>query len=64
MLTRKHSIEIANILNRTGAWRNKKLINDLATYFKRESDNFDVEKWINYIDNWGGRDERATTYNN
>tara|TARA_R110001599_G_scaffold153969_3_gene339559 strand:+ start:2803 stop:2994 length:192 start_codon:yes stop_codon:yes gene_type:complete len=63
-MTRKHFIQIANILNRTGGWKNKKLIKALATYFKSENDNFDVERWNNYIDNWGGKDERATTYNN
>lgn len=55
-MTRKHFIQIANILNRTGGWKNKKLIKALATYFKSENDNFDVEKWNNYIDNWGGKE--------
>lgn len=55
-MTRKHYIQIANILNRTGGWKNKELINSLATYFKSENSNFDIKKWTNYIDKWGGQD--------
>lgn len=54
MLSKKHYIAIAGILNRTKA--NRKTVIELANYFRKDNPNFEVDTFIKASLFWENRE--------